>query len=109
MASVIPFGQPILVGHYSEKSDRRHRSRIHSHVDNWSELDNYAHELERRAASVDRKRKKGPLLALGNREPLNFEFPGTVYFISCSHGLAQTAGDMPLFTPRFPAEALLLL
>lgn len=29
MASVIPFGQPILVGHHSEKRDRRYRARIH--------------------------------------------------------------------------------
>ena len=28
MASIIPFGQPILVGHHSEKSDRRYRARI---------------------------------------------------------------------------------
>lgn len=28
MASVIPFGQPILVGHHSEKRDRRYRKRI---------------------------------------------------------------------------------
>ncbi|MCK9593594.1 MAG: DUF3560 domain-containing protein [Methanoregula sp.] len=28
MADVIPFGQPILVGHYSEKSDRNYRARI---------------------------------------------------------------------------------
>jgi hypothetical protein len=28
MAEVIPFGQPILVGHYSEKSDRSYRNRI---------------------------------------------------------------------------------
>src|SRR5713226_1456384 len=27
MASVIPFGQPILVGHHSEKRDRRYRER----------------------------------------------------------------------------------
>ena len=30
MASVIPFGQPILVGHYSEGRDRRYRERIHN-------------------------------------------------------------------------------
>lgn len=30
MASVIPFGQPILVGHHSEKRDRRYRDRIHN-------------------------------------------------------------------------------
>ena len=28
MASVIPFGQPILIGHYSEGRDRRYRARI---------------------------------------------------------------------------------
>ncbi|HDY6823612.1 TPA: DUF3560 domain-containing protein, partial [Pseudomonas aeruginosa] len=30
MASAIPFGQPILVGHHSEGRDRRYRDRIHS-------------------------------------------------------------------------------
>lgn len=30
MASAIPFGQPILVGHHSEKSDRRYRDKIHN-------------------------------------------------------------------------------
>ena len=30
MASAIPFGQPILVGHYSEGRDRRYRDRIHN-------------------------------------------------------------------------------
>ena len=28
MASIIPFGQPILVGHYSEKRDRNFRAKI---------------------------------------------------------------------------------
>lgn len=28
MASIIPFGQPILVGHHSEKSDRAYRNKI---------------------------------------------------------------------------------
>lgn len=30
MASVIPMGQPILVGHHSEKSDRNYREKIHN-------------------------------------------------------------------------------
>ncbi len=30
MASVIPFGQPILVGHHSEKRDRNYRDKIHN-------------------------------------------------------------------------------
>lgn len=29
MASVIPMGQPILIGHHSEKRDRRYREKIH--------------------------------------------------------------------------------
>jgi Domain of unknown function (DUF3560) len=54
MSSVIPFGQPILVGHHSEKSDRRYRARIHGHMSKWIELDSYAKELERRAESIGR-------------------------------------------------------
>lgn len=30
MASVIPMGQPILVGHHSEKRDRNYRNKIHN-------------------------------------------------------------------------------
>ena len=30
MASVIPMGQPILVGHHSEKTERRYREKIHN-------------------------------------------------------------------------------
>jgi hypothetical protein len=30
MASIIPLGQPIIVGHYSEKGDRAYRARINS-------------------------------------------------------------------------------
>ena len=33
MASVIPFGQPILVGHHSERRDRSYRDRIRSTED----------------------------------------------------------------------------
>lgn len=52
MASVIPFGQPILVGHYSEGPDRRYRARIHGHMGKWIAETKHAEELERRAASV---------------------------------------------------------
>lgn len=30
MASIIPFGQPIMVGHHSEQSDRNYRNKIHN-------------------------------------------------------------------------------
>ena len=33
MAEGIPLGQPILVGHHSEKRDRNYRARIHSNMD----------------------------------------------------------------------------
>ena len=33
MAEAIPFGQPILVGHHSEKRDRRYRGRMHAKMD----------------------------------------------------------------------------
>jgi hypothetical protein len=32
-AAAIPFGQPILVGHHSERRDRRYRGRIHAGMD----------------------------------------------------------------------------
>lgn len=40
LASMIPMGQPILVGHHSEKSHRSHLKRIHSQMDKFCELQN---------------------------------------------------------------------
>jgi hypothetical protein len=56
MSSVIPFGQPILVGHYSEKSDRNYRDRIHRTYGKSFELKDKAEELERRAKSAEKNR-----------------------------------------------------
>lgn len=56
MASVIPFGQPILVGHYSEKADRRYRERIHNKMRRGYELHQHAQELRRRAEASQRNR-----------------------------------------------------
>ena len=52
MASVIPFGQPILVGHHSETRDRNYRNRIHNKFSKSFGLTNQADEAERRANSV---------------------------------------------------------
>ena len=52
MASTIPFGQPILVGHHSEKRDRRYRERIGKTFDRALEQHKAAEEVARRAASV---------------------------------------------------------
>src|ERR1700690_2275231 len=53
MAEVIPFGQPILVGHYSEGRDRRYRSRIENKFRKGFELYERAQELKERAASAE--------------------------------------------------------
>lgn len=52
MAEAIPFGQPILVGHHSEKRDRNYRDRIHNTFGKaFSELDKAKH-YESKAAAV---------------------------------------------------------
>jgi len=48
MADVIPFGQPILVGHHSEKSDRSYRARIDSHQRKGVEAHQRAKDLKSR-------------------------------------------------------------
>lgn len=50
--NAIPFGQPILLGHHSEKRDRAYRSRAVGKIDKSFEVSNYADDLERRAESV---------------------------------------------------------
>jgi hypothetical protein len=52
MASVIPFGQPILVGHHSERRDRNYRAKIHNTYGKAFVLDDKARYYEGRAASV---------------------------------------------------------
>ena len=52
MADVIPFGQPILVGHHSERGDRNYRGRIENKFrKGFEELDKSAY-YERRAAAA---------------------------------------------------------
>jgi len=48
----IPFGQPILVGHHSEKRHRRDADRISSYYHKANELDEKAKELEAKAVGV---------------------------------------------------------
>jgi hypothetical protein len=52
MADIIPFGQPILVGHHSEGRDRRYRGRISSTFRKAFALSDKAAEAAGRAASV---------------------------------------------------------
>lgn len=52
MASVIPFGQPILVGHHSEAADRRYRGRIDTTFRKSFELQGKAEHYEQKAAGV---------------------------------------------------------
>src|SRR4030042_3417776 len=53
MAEVIPFGQPILVGHHSEHGDRSYRGRIDSKYQKGFELSKKAEQLERRAQALE--------------------------------------------------------
>lgn len=53
MASVIPFGQPILVGHYSEGRDRRYRDRIWNTMGKSVKLSKEAAACERRADAAE--------------------------------------------------------
>ena len=52
MASVIPFGQPILVGHHSERGDRNYRNRIHNTYGKAVALSDKADHYKQKAASV---------------------------------------------------------
>jgi hypothetical protein len=52
MADAIPFGQPVLVGHYSEGRDRRYRDRIHSTMGRAVEHGRKADTMRSRAANI---------------------------------------------------------
>lgn len=54
MASIIPFGQPILVGHYSERGDRNYRARIDRTYRKSFELNDRAARLEAKLISAAR-------------------------------------------------------
>lgn len=54
MAEAIPFGQPILVGHYSEKRDRNYRDKIHNKFGKGFETLETAEHYKRKAdAAID--------------------------------------------------------
>ena len=52
MAKSIPFGQPILVGHHSEKGDRAFRNRIHTNMGKGVEATQKAGHYRQKAESV---------------------------------------------------------
>jgi hypothetical protein len=54
LSSIIPFGQPILVGHHSEKRHRKDLKRIHAGYDKGFSLLKLAGELRGRAKSAER-------------------------------------------------------
>lgn len=56
IADMIPFGQPILVGHHSEKRARRDVDRIRNYATKSVELDREAKSLAARAASAESNR-----------------------------------------------------
>jgi hypothetical protein len=56
MADQIPFGQPILVGHHSEKRDRNYRDRIQTTWEKGFETLKTAEHYERRADAIESNR-----------------------------------------------------
>ncbi|HMR84768.1 MAG TPA: DUF3560 domain-containing protein, partial [Niabella sp.] len=52
MASFIPFGQPILVGHHSEKRDRNYRNKIHNTYGKAFEAMDKAQHYEQKAETI---------------------------------------------------------
>jgi len=54
IGSRIPFGQPILVGHHSERGHRRAIEKMHAATGRSIAAENYASELDRRANHVER-------------------------------------------------------
>lgn len=52
LSSIIPFGQPILVGHHSEGRDRRYRAKIHATYGRAFETSKAAGEAAARAAAI---------------------------------------------------------
>ena len=53
MVDAIPFGQPILVGHYSEGRDRRYRDRAWNTMGRGVEHGRKAEEMNRRADNIE--------------------------------------------------------
>ena len=66
MASFIPLGQPILVGHHSEKRDRSYRAKIWAKMDKSVEESKKAKYWGQRAEATQRRQKQR-------------ENPGTIY------------------------------
>jgi len=62
MASVIPFGQPILVGHHSEGRDRRYRAKIEANH-------RKAYELQKRAEYYDERAKSVGTAGISSDDP----------------------------------------
>jgi hypothetical protein len=56
LASRIPFGQPILVGHHSERRARRDREKIRGNLEKGFESLEHAKDLARRAAAAEENR-----------------------------------------------------
>lgn len=56
MADVIPFGQPILVGHYSEGRDRNYRARINKTFEKSVETSDKAEYYTRKAECLEKNR-----------------------------------------------------
>lgn len=53
MASIIPFGQPILIGHHSEQRDRNYRDKIHRKFGKSFKLNDKAKHYQEKAIAAE--------------------------------------------------------
>lgn len=53
MASGIPFGQPVLIGHHSERRDRNYRAKIHAKMDRGLSESKLASHHESKASGLE--------------------------------------------------------
>lgn len=118
MASVIPFGQPILVGHHSEKRDRNYRARISGNYDKSREASEKAKRLRSRAAGVGKggissddpeavKKLLGKIEKAEERQDFMKRFNAAMRKRKKDHGAALTAiGEEFNLTPGTVAELL---
>ncbi len=90
MAAVIPFGQPIHIGHHSEKSDRRYRERINQTSRRAYKLMKKAEYQNERAKSAENNRaisSDDPAAVIKLREKISKAEADQVQYKRCNKAL----------------------
>ena len=92
MAAVIPFGQPIHIGHHSEKSDRRYRERINQTSQRAYKLMKKSERQKRQAKSAENNRaisSDDPAAVIKLRDKINRAEADHVQYKRCNKALRK--------------------